>query len=66
MQKREDIPLDTPMKKMLSIMNLHRLAAEIGVPYWSINRYFRGENEDLRHSDYEKIRNKIQSLLADL
>ena len=46
MQKREDIPLDTPMKKMLSIMNLHRLAAEIGVPYWSINRYFRGENED--------------------
>ena len=58
--------LDTPMKKLLAVMNIRRLAVEINVPYWSMNRYLKGKNEDMRHSDYKKIQNKIQTLFNDL
>lgn len=66
MRNRDDFALDTPMKKMLAITNMKRLSEEVGIPYSSIYRYVSGLNEDMRHSDYDKIKKKIQELVNAL
>ena len=65
-RSRDDFVLDTPMKKMLSLMRLNCLAQESGVLYSSIYRYLNGLNKDLKASDYEKIKDYIQSLIKEL
>lgn len=65
-RNRDDFALDNPMKKMLSLMHLNYLAKEADVMYSSIYRYLNGMNKNLKPEDYEKIKNKIQSLVNDL
>lgn len=66
MKNLDDYKLDTPMKKILVLMNLSRFSGETDVPYWSMRRYLKGNNEDLRHTYYQKIRDKIRSLVNEL
>ena len=65
-RSRDDFVLDTPMKKMLSVMRLNFLAQETDVLYSSIYRYLNGLNKELQPEDYEKIKTKIQALVKDL
>lgn len=66
MRNRDDFSLDTPMKRMLAVTNMKRLAREIDIPYSSIYRYVSGLNKDIQYSDYEKIKKKLQELVNAL
>lgn len=66
MQNREDFVLDTPMKKMLVVTNLKQLANETDVPYSSLYRYLSGLNKDIKHTNYDKIKRKMQELVSAL